>query len=484
MEKLAKTKEQAGIADNASFETHNADMNFIEKINKKVIFILRLKDSEHLNSALSFVIKELVDNANKANLKRAFFKKSGFSISTPEQYKNGMEKFSTVIKQDVDSIIPYLADLGLKVKVVFREYQDDTFDFVVMNNVKVTDEEKRRVREKIDYFKELSKDQSKCFELFDETEGAGMGLFLSLQLLEKFGISAKAFNFGVYKNMTVSRITFKWKKVLPPPDTIIVKEILKVVKSLPKFPVNVNKALQELNSGEPDINKIVNIIETDPSLSADLLRFVNSSKYILNRKISAIKEAVNLVGVNGIKYLLYSFGAVKTLNNRFGKITEIWNHSYKTARITDNLAKIANLKSNKDSYYTAGLLHAIGKIILMSFDENKTKRLEYICSKKGIDLSVIEEVMVGINYAKIGGKIAEHWGLPAQLVEPILHHADPITANQYKDIVFLVHLANYFAKINDPNFITSYAIEPEVKDYLNINKEDDFVKMYREAVSM
>ena len=80
---------------------------------------------------------------------------------------------------------------------------------------------------------------------------------------------------------------------------------------LPTLPGIAMRILEAVQKEDPDLNEIGNIISSDPPLSAEVLKIVNSAFYGLPSKVTTIFHAINLLGINTVKNLALSFSLVK-----------------------------------------------------------------------------------------------------------------------------------------------------------------------------
>jgi HD-like signal output (HDOD) protein len=89
------------------------------------------------------------------------------------------------------------------------------------------------------------------------------------------------------------------------------------IKSLPPLPSSVIK-IQEL-CGERDVNisKLIDVIEKDPMLSANILKSVNSPLYGMSKEITSIRQAVTLFGVSMVRGFAVSSSIKKAVNIDF-----------------------------------------------------------------------------------------------------------------------------------------------------------------------
>jgi len=186
-------------------------------------------------------------------------------------------------------------------------------------------------------------------------------------------------------------------------------------------------------------------ISTDPALTADLLKIVNSAQYMLPRRVDNIVDAVKLVGLRGIKNQLLQYGAQKILGENEEHKKSLWDHSYRCAYYAYNIAK--NFKPGNralsDDVYVGGMLHDMGKIVFSSVHPELLDRLRQFCVSKNIPVQTFEDLAGGMSHAEIGARIAEKWNFPESLVAAIRYHHEPaLMTTDHKDVVFCVYLAN------------------------------------------
>jgi len=174
---------------------------------------------------------------------------------------------------------------------------------------------------------------------------------------------------------------------------------------------------------------------------------------MLSKKVDNISEAVKMIGIKGIKNLLYSYGTQKVLGDDTVDKKKLWEHSYRTAFYAYNLVK--NFKNDPnllDDVYIGGMLHDMGKIIFSNVHPDLLKKIKGFCSDKNLPASTFEDLSAGMNHAELGALIAEKWNFPDKLITAIRYHHDPETApKDSKDIVDTVYLANMFCEYENGN---------------------------------
>jgi putative nucleotidyltransferase with HDIG domain len=180
-----------------------------------------------------------------------------------------------------------------------------------------------------------------------------------------------------------------------------------------------------------------------------------------------------MVGLRGLKNLLYSYGTQKILGGSDDvKVKALWSHSYKTAFYAYNLVKnFLRKKEILDDVYVGGILHDMGKIIFSNVHPNLIEKIMKFSHEKDIPSELFEDMSVGLNHSQIGALIAEKWNFPETLVNAIRYHHEPQNApKENHDVVSSVYLANMLCNYEDEvvgfdqfdkNILTMFRLQSE-----------------------
>ncbi len=162
--------------------------------------------------ALFTVIMELVGNAVKANLKRAFFRRHGLDISEPESYSKGIQAFrnnyENIKKEEYRQALEEL-DLTVTVEVNLDDKRLLTY---VENNAMMQIAEEQRVREKLSQAMQAGELLDFFLQYGDDLEGSGIGLAMIVFLIKQIGFDPGNFRVFHRGNKTVARIEFPLNK--------------------------------------------------------------------------------------------------------------------------------------------------------------------------------------------------------------------------------------------------------------------------------
>lgn len=197
-----------------------------------------------------------------------------------------------------------------------------------------------------------------------------------------------------------------------------------------------------------DIKEIADMVEKDPVIAARVLHIANSSFF--GAKTGSIKQAIVFLGLTAVKNIVLTTSVFESAKGKFvtGFNKELlWKHAGLTNKLTLIIYKELLGKKIPDIASTAGLLHDIGRVVLLKqFNLEYIKILEELQCRPERSFREVEEEVLGISHQEVGGYLLDWWGLPQKIVEAALFHHDPLNENVVdKELVSVVHLADYYA---------------------------------------
>jgi len=453
----------------------------LRSLEASLLRILSSRDLIFLFDPLATVIKEAVNNAVKANAKKIYLNKQGQDggASTDSHLETG--SFKEEVLNDISSIEEDLKEEGLYVDFCLQKAAAQ-IDFIITNNTAIRPEEYERISMRMAMINECDEFIEAYDKCFDETEGSGLGIILILFLLKNSGIGPETFK--IFSDDQITRTTFS--VALQPQSvevtTSIKDKILNELELLPTFPAHITELIELCKDPDVSNQEIVKKVIVDPALTADMLKFANSAAIGARIKIKDINQALRTIGIRNFQEILISAGARRILKQRYPRLEEIWEHCNRTAGYASFLAGKYGLTAISKNVFLAGLLHDLGKIVLLSIDPNLTHKIADIVSNRGIKKStLIEEVSIGISHSAIGAMMARTWHFPEYLVEAISLHHSPLNASpDSRDIVFVTYLANMICDIEQERFQMS-CCEQEVLERFGLESEEQFNSLAEEC---
>lgn len=218
-------------------------------------------------------------------------------------------------------------------------------------------------------------------------------------------------------------------------------ERINKIENLPTIPSILRKILEIIEDPKVSLQKISEFVASDPTLTARILKMVNSPVYGFPGRISSVNHAMVILGLNTVKGLLIGVSVFEVMKKN---MVGLWEHSLSSAIYARLISKRKNLEAPEE-VSVAALLHDIGKVILlMAFKEEYNKILEVTKTKDDF-LYEIEKEHFGITHAEIGGIVGKKWHFPLKLIEPIMNHHRPLLSKNFELETSVVHLSNILA---------------------------------------
>lgn len=237
-------------------------------------------------------------------------------------------------------------------------------------------------------------------------------------------------------------------------DSSILKDVVSQIKALPSPPTLYHNLVRKLES-ECSTEEIGRIIEDDVSMTSKVLQLVNSAFFGLSCRVSRPGHAVALLGTDTLRSLVLSIGIFSQL--KFDAACQedigwLWRHSVSVSRMSHKIAGIRKLDARAaDDSFSAGLLHDIGKLVMISERTSDWKNIVELVETEHIDLGEAEHRVIGCSHAQIGAYLLGLWGLPGTIVEAVAWHHNPSQSPvaQFSPLA-AVHFADYYHASLDP----------------------------------
>lgn len=442
-------------------------------INEVVSCFLRELNQEYMIQYVLYCVNELTSNAKKANTKRVYFQEKNLDINNEAQYNLGMQKFKQETLDDINRYLMLQKENGLYIKVLLQK-RDKKMKIEVKNNSPLTIFEYKRIHDKITRAEKYTSVEEVFSQILDDSEGAGLGIIIMILMLKKIGLSDENFKFYSKDGETITKIILDLNTSFQNQINVASAEIVNSINSLPHFPENIQRINSLLNDKDSKLSDIAAQISSDVTLTTDLLKLVNSAAFSLNSPCQSILKAVQLVGIRGIKNLLYSLGTIQNLNTVNAESSKIWEHSNKVAFFSYNLARgfCASQRNIVDDSYVCGLLHDIGKVIFYSIHQDNLKQIKHICKSKNIPENIFEQICSGVNHAEIGAMITEKWNFPIIISQVVrFHHNPELATEEYKTLCEIVYLANMITHYSE-NIVEIYQFDTNILEKYSLDSEE------------
>lgn len=447
-------------------------------LNSIISRVLAKYDLLYILYSMLTIVREIVVNALKANTKRVFFESYGFDINNAEDYIKGINIFKEKVVGDFEEIRKEVLDSSYYIHFNL-DSKPEGLNFSVKNNSNLLPQEEMRIKQRIAVAIQKNNFHELYEDIEDDSEGAGLGIALVILFFKSMGVDPTCFKIRSNGNVTVTSFFIPYQ-LKPKSVTSLVKDkILEEINGVPAFPENIITLLDLCSSPDACIDEIVSRIKQDMSIVTDVMKLANSAGFITTNRIEDIGTAVMKIGLKNLTSILIASNARKIMESRFSRFEEIWEHCNRVAVYSRLIAEKYKMRGVGENAFLAGLLHDLGQVILLAVDINGIKKIaEIVHDRSIITTTVMEEISIGISHSEIGALVAEKWNFPDYLTQAIrFHHAPQNIKAEYRDIVYIVYMANMLCGVEKRKYQYYYTDE-HVLERFKIKSEDELKELH------
>lgn len=229
-----------------------------------------------------------------------------------------------------------------------------------------------------------------------------------------------------------------------------IRERIKALTEVPALPLTLLKILRTLNNENATIQDLEEIIRHDQSLASRVISIANSPYYHGRNRvtINSLDQAILLLGFNAVRSISLGIAIFRSFPLPYRTLRQMWAHSYRVAVAAGFLgARIR--ESDEDIAFCAGLLHDIGRAVLIAIGEQES--LEELTDFRGQALLTVERERFSCSHAEAGYWFLEEFSLPEEILGPVLRHHDGAAGERHEAIAAAVYVAEAIVGgVDDP----------------------------------
>lgn len=210
----------------------------------------------------------------------------------------------------------------------------------------------------------------------------------------------------------------------PVPDLL---EMVGENARLVTFPDVYFKIQQALEDPTATAAHLAELVGTEPSLAARLLKVVNSPAYGLPRRVDSLVRGVALLGARELSHIALAISVMKSLEGMSSQafpLKKFWKHSVACAVLARLLAS-HRPGVPQETCFVSGLMHDIGFLLMAQSIPGLFGSVLRLSSSEGLAIEQAERQVLGWDHAQLGGALFESWGFPPSLVDNVRHHHSP-----------------------------------------------------------
>jgi len=263
--------------------------------------------------------------------------------------------------------------------------------------------------------------------------------------------------------------------------------------SLPSVSPQGIQALDIVNSNDPDIKRLQQVILHDPMLANMLLRHANSPLYHRNQTISNVPAAIRVLGLKSIRSAIV-MATMQVVAKPDPVNQPIWDHCLAISLMSRLLAESIDHNIGDDVEFIA-LIHDMGMLVLASNFPEQYKEIMDTAKKNDTAIDVLEEEAFGIQHGAVMQHLLKQFRLPNDFIRLLtdFHSHKPVPAietdaQRFSDILSLAHLMVQEQQTEETKMVYQETIiepSPQLSDKLNVDdtKRDEIIEKYRKRIN-
>ena len=223
------------------------------------------------------------------------------------------------------------------------------------------------------------------------------------------------------------------------------EKLLKQPNALPSAPKVVRKLMETFNQEDVDLLQAAALIESDPVLTAKLIKTANSAFFGLHRSVTNAREAMNMMGLIKVRALVIG-AALGDGFHRLGGVNlgQFWRYSLNSANLSRYIA--LPIRIDESTAFTAGLVHGIGELVMHAGMPEAMIDLDRSIPMLDLKRAKAQRGLFGYSYADVGAALAREWKFPKKMIDAIEHQVAPFDNDVYEPIAGVVHIASWRAR--------------------------------------
>jgi len=218
---------------------------------------------------------------------------------------------------------------------------------------------------------------------------------------------------------------------------------------LPLLPQAASRVMALASDPNADAAKLSTLIHQDQALAAHVLKISNSPAYMPRSPIVSLQHAVTMLGITLLSEIAFTaslkVGAFQVPGYE-DEVKQLWRHSLATGAFAKEVARTKRM--NVESAYLCGLLHEIGKPVVLRIITTiaREQRNDWVKALATIldNKSHIKTLIEGY-HTQVGVLIADKWSLPEQVAEAIQYYRDYEHATAFHQECMLTFVADRLA---------------------------------------
>ena len=193
--------------------------------------------------------------------------------------------------------------------------------------------------------------------------------------------------------------------------------------SLPSQPTVALQVLQISQDANNAVDELIRIIQTDPSMTARVLKVVNSSYFGASRRISSLKQAVVALGLRSVRMMAISMSLADAMRQKHKRgesaddafsEARFWRRSLTTAIAARKFSVLMAPRLAEEAF-VSGLLADIGMAAAWHSAQDIYRAVLIEWRRRKAPLVEVERQRLGVTHADLSAELLRKWRLPENI---------------------------------------------------------------------
>lgn len=259
-------------------------------------------------------------------------------------------------------------------------------------------------------------------------------------------------------------------------------QVAELVDRLPPMPKNIDSLLCSAEEDYRHKEQLIELAGQDPGLCADLLHLANSCYSTSGKHIETVEEAAGIVGYSPLIQLVgvwYAKGIILKEFSLLEHLDEYFQHSQEISLGCRILSEVSDVKQHgRDVLSVAGLIHDIGRLVILLASNRTTARLMGTPWDKMKSIVHDERDVLGMDHCITGEQICRKWNFSYYMQEGVLRHHSPLIDDDFSYLGGMIFITHFVTNSDFTGEMLCRILPIELIDKLGLDSND--IKKARE----
>ncbi|MDR0564633.1 MAG: HDOD domain-containing protein, partial [Azoarcus sp.] len=265
------------------------------------------------------------------------------------------------------------------------------------------------------------------------------------------------------------------------------QELISYIESLAALPTVYYRVREQLESPTGSISEVAHLMETDPALTAGILKLVNSAFYGLSRRVESVERAIPVLGLQQTHEAVLAITVSSVFDGirpQCMNMRRYWIGCMMTALTARELAQLI-YSPFPGRLFVVGLLADVGHLVMYQTVPDLAAESQAISDTTGEPLNEVERRIIGCDSAEVAAALMDNWRLPADFAEIIGAQFNPLIGGKLRLETELLHIALAFSHADRYNESSEQALKRiDSRILKDIDISPDQYRLVREKVEL